>query len=108
MSLEKKMDTIKKLVDTKMNGEKKIVELYVAELGWLILLLDALEFVQDSWYNSTRYNPSSIQYCEDHLAICMHHVYRKNEAYDAHQNNQIYNLIFDELNVFIDKIIAFR
>jgi len=105
---EKKIITLRQLVNKKMQTEEKIVELYVEDFGWLTLLLDALEFVQDSWYNSTRYNRSVIEFDEENISINLKHVYKKNQAYDSHQNNQLYNLIFEEINIFADKIIAYR
>lgn len=104
--LKNKLDAIVKLRNTKIEEENQVMELYVQEIGWIVLLLDDVEVVTDNWFTSTKYNQSEIVYDDGGIFLTVKHVYVKNKASVHTENNPKYNLIFDEIKIFTDKIIA--
>ncbi len=104
--LKNKVDAIIKLRDQKIANDNQVMEIYVQEIGWLILLLDDVEVVTDNWFTSTKYNQSEIIYDDNGVFLTVKHVYVKNKASVHTENNPKYNLIFDDIKIFTDKIIA--
>lgn len=89
--------------------EKNHIEFYVEGLGWLILLKDNIEIVSDNWFTSTKFIASSYTLDETFKnLILFKNIYRINPSFIENENNVKYNLHFNELNVFADKIIAFH
>lgn len=105
-NLQHKLNGILKLRDEKLEAQSQVMEIYVQELGWLILLLDDVEVVTDNWFTSTKYSQSQIVHDEDGAFLTVKNVYVKNIASLHTENNPKYNLIFDEIKIFTDKIIA--
>ncbi|MBN2899856.1 MAG: hypothetical protein JXO44_13895 [Clostridia bacterium] len=104
--LKCKLDEIIKLKSTKLAQQEQVMEIFVSELGWLVLLLDDVEVVTDNWFTSTKYNQSQFLHDENGVFLTLRNVYVKNQASDHTENNPRYNLIFDEITLFTDKIIA--
>lgn len=104
--LKSKLDAIVKLKDEKNSHHEQVMEIYVQEIGWLVLLLDDVEVVTDNWFTSTKYAQSKIIYDEDGVFLTIKNVYVKNQASVHTENNPKFNLIFDEIKIFIDHVIA--
>lgn len=104
--LKNKLDAIMKLRSAKIEQEDQVMELYIQEIGWIVLLLDDVEVVTDNWFTSTKYNQSKIIYDDNAVYLTVKYVYVKNKASVHTENNPKYNLIFDEIQIFTDKIIA--
>ena len=104
--LKNKLDAIIKLRDSKLEQETQVMEIFVQEIGWLVLLLDDVEVVTDNWFTSNKYNKSEIVYDDDGVFLTVKNVYVKNKASVHTVNNPTYNLIFDDIKIFTDKIIA--
>lgn len=91
------------------NSPKNHVEFYVEGLGWLIVLKENIEIVSDNWFTSTKYNASSYGIHEENTNLLVFkNIYRINPSFIENDNNVKYNLHFNELNVFVDRIIAFH
>ena len=91
------------------NTPNSSVELLVDGLGWLIILKDNIEIVSDNWFASTKYLSSTCDVANSASPCVLHfkNVYKKNATFIDNSNNLKYNLIFDELNIFVDKIVAY-
>lgn len=105
-ALKSKLNTIVKLKNEKIEKQEQVMELYIKEIGWLVLLLDDVEVVTDNWFTSTKYNQSEIICDENGVSLTIKHVYIKNKASIHTDSNPKYNLIFDEITIFTDHIIA--
>ncbi len=104
--LKNKLDAIIKLRNKKIEAQEQVMEVYIHELGWLVFLLDDVEVVTDNWFTSTKYSQSEMIYNEDAVYLTVKNVYVKNKASVHTENNPKYNLIFDEIKIFTDHIIA--
>lgn len=91
------------------NTQNSYVELLVEGIGWLIVLKDSIEIVSDNWFASTKYLSSKCDVASEGASCLIHlkNVYQKNSTFIDNANNMKYNMIFDELNIFADKIVAF-
>lgn len=105
-ALKNKLNAIVKLKNEKIEKQEQVMELYIKEIGWLVLLLDDVEVVTDNWFTSTKYNQSEIIGDENGVSLTIKHVYIKNKASIHTDSNPQYNLIFDEITIFTDHIIA--
>lgn len=91
------------------NTSKTHIEFYVDGLGWLILLKENIEIVSDNWFTSTKFVASKFDLHDNNPhAIELVNVYRFNPSFVENDNNVKYNLHFDHLIVFADKITAFH
>jgi hypothetical protein len=104
--MKHKLDAILNLKNEKIERNEQVMEIYVKEIGWLVLLLDDVEVVTDNWFSSTKYNHSQFQYDDSGISLRIKNVYIKNVASIHTDSNPTYNLIFDEINIFTDQIIA--
>lgn len=91
------------------NTSKQTVEFLVEGLGWLVIMKESIEIVSDNWFASTKYSESTCNTLDldTPSLICMTNVYMKNATFIDNNNNVKFNLAFDELCVFIDKVVAF-
>jgi len=106
--LKYKLDVIINFIDNKIEKKEKLLHIYIQELGWITLILDELEIVTDDLYTSAKYSKSEIFYDTDFgLFITIKNAYKKNVFAIENKNNQIYNLAFNEIDIFVDKIIAY-
>lgn len=92
------------------NTSRTTVEFLVDGIGWLVVLKENIEIVSDNWFASTKYTSSTCKILEPDTAslICFTNVYQKNSTFIENNNNVKYNLLFDEICVFVDKIVAFH
>lgn len=104
--LKSKLDAIIKLKEEKAKKDEQVMEIYVDEIGWLILLLEDVEVVTDNWFTSSKYNKSEIECDDSGVVMTIKNVYVRNQASVHTENNPIYNLIFNEIRIFTDKIVA--
>jgi len=104
--LKSKLDAILELKEKKEKNDEQVMEIYVNEIGWLILLLEDVEVVTDNWFTSSKYNKSEIENDESGAFLTIKNVYVRNQASVHTENNPIYNLIFNEIKIFTDKIVA--
>ena len=106
--LKDKLNVLINFIDSKIEQEDKVLHIYVQEIGWITLILDELEIVTDNWYTSAKYSKSEIFYDTNlGLFITVKNAYKKNIFATENKNNQIYNLAFNEIDIFVDKIIAY-
>lgn len=91
------------------NTTRNIVEFYVEGIGWLTILKEDIEIVSDNWFASSMFISSTCKPLDPETStlICFTNVYAKNTTYMENANNVKYNMVFDELCVFVDKIVAF-
>jgi len=91
------------------NTTRITVEFYVDGIGWLIILKENIEIVSDNWFASSKFLASTCRPLDSDTStlICFTNVYRKNPTFVENANNVKYNMLFDELCVFVDKIVAF-
>jgi len=104
--MKHKLDAILTLKNEKIEKQEEVMELYVQEIGWLVLLLDDVEVVTDNWFTSTKYSRSELIYDDTSIFLTVKNVYIKNVASVHTDSNPKYNLIFDEIKLFTDQIIA--
>jgi hypothetical protein len=105
-ALKNKLNAIVKLKNEKIEKQEQVMEIYIQEIGWLVLLLDDVEVVTDNWFTSTKYNQSQIICDENGAGLTIKNVYVKNQASVHTDNNPQYNLIFDEIKIFTDHVVA--
>lgn len=82
------------------------VEFFVDGLGWLVILKENIEIVSDNWFASSKYLVSTCK-AETSCLICLSNVYQKNNTLIENANNVKYNVVFDEVFIDTDKIVAF-
>ncbi len=88
--------------------EKGVVEIYSEGLGWLIVLTNNIEIVSDNWFASTKYSSSELELVDEEAALLkLTNVYKLNSSFVENANNVKYNLMFDEIHLYADKISAF-
>jgi hypothetical protein len=104
--LKNKLKAMVELRNSKIEQQEQVMEIYVKEIGWLVLLLDDVEVVTDNWFTSTKYSQTSIEHDESSVYVTLKNVYVKNQASLHTDSNPKYNLIFDEIMIFADHIIA--
>ena len=90
------------------NSPLPSIEIYVAELGWLILLRENIELVSDNWFSSAKYIASELVASGDSGAIMCKNIYKVNVSHAENANNPKYNLLYNDLTIFVDNIIAFN
>ena len=105
-ALKNKLNAIVKLKNEKIEKQDQAMEIYIQEIGWLVLLLDDVEVVTDNWFTSTKYNQSQIICDENSASLTIKNVYVKNQASVHTDSNPQYNLIFDEIKIFTDHVVA--
>ncbi|MBM7560520.1 hypothetical protein [Fusibacter tunisiensis] len=89
--------------------DKNTIEFYVEGLGWMILLKENIEIVSDNWFSSMKFTASEISLNEEETnLIIIKNVYRANSSFIDNENNVKYNLHFDVLHLYADKIVAFH
>ncbi|MBS7527413.1 hypothetical protein KHM83_12080 [Fusibacter paucivorans] len=92
-----------------INSDLPSIELFVAGMGWLVLLRENIEIVSDNWFASSKYIASEILVPDDAPTVLKcKNVYQVNLSYTDNPNNVKYNLLFEELSIFVDQIIAFH
>lgn len=96
----------KAFIDYFNTTTKSQVEFFVEGLGWLVVLKENIEIVSDNWFASSKYLVSSIG-TENSSLLTLTNVYQKNSPLIENANNVKYNVIFDEVCIFSDKIVAF-
>lgn len=90
------------------DSKKEMVEIYVDGLGWLIILKENIEIVSDNWFASTKYNSSTAEIINAEASLIrLTNVYRLNSSFVENANNVKYNLMFDEICIYADKVSAF-
>jgi len=104
--LKNKLNAVKKLRNEKVKNEEQVMELYVHEIGWLVLLLEDVEVVTDNWFTSTKYVKSEFDCEDDGTFINIKNVYVENKTSIHTGSNPKYNLLFEEIMLFSDQIIA--
>jgi len=104
--VKNKVKAILDLRDQKIKQGEQAMEIYVHEIGWLVLLLEDVEVVTDNWFTSNRYIKSHITTDEMGVSIDIENVYVKNKASLHTESNPKYNLMFDKIMLFSDQIIA--
>lgn len=87
--------------------EKTIVEFFVEGLGWLIILKENIEIVSDNWFASSMFLASECA-IENPATLALKNVYRLNTTFNENANNVKYNLVFDKILLFADKIVAYH
>ena len=96
-------------IDFIQNTTKNYVEFYVEGSGWLIYLRENIEIVSDNWFSSTKFVASKHNLLNENPdVIFFENLYRINASFIENENNVKYNLHFNTLNVFADKITAFH
>lgn len=91
------------------NSPKNHVEFFIDGLGWLILLKENIEIVSDNWFTSTKFNASTYQIHPSTKELMVFtNIYRLNPSFAENENNVKYNLHYNDLNVFVDQIVAFH
>lgn len=109
MSYNQNNEKANAFLDYYTNTNRQYVEFLVDGIGWLIVLKENIEIVSDNWFASTKYLASSCKSLESERSslLCFTNVYQKNAAIMEHSNNVKYNLVFDEICIFADRIVAF-
>ncbi len=88
--------------------ENSHIEFFVEGIGWLIILKENIEIVSDNWFASTKYLASSVELIDEVVGVIkFSNVYTLNTTFTENKNNTKYNLMFDEINIFANKIVAF-
>lgn len=87
--------------------EKTTVEFFVEGLGWLIILKENIEIVSDNWFASSMFLASECT-IENIATLSLKNVYRLNTTFNENANNVKYNLVFDKILLFADKIVAYH
>lgn len=96
------------LIEYFENTKKEMVEIYVDGIGWLIILKENIEIVSDNWFASTKYNSSTAEIVNAESSLMrLTNVYKLNSSFVENANNVKYNLMFDDICIFIDKVSAF-
>lgn len=103
-------EKINTFLDYFNNTGRSSVEVLVDGIGWLILLKENIEIVSDNWFASTKYSASTVKILEPETSslVCFTNIYQKNLTFTENANNVKYNMLFDEICIFIDKIVAFH
>lgn len=83
------------------------LEICVQDLGWLILLKEDIELVSDNWFSSAKYAASEIKPLGEACAIECKNIYKVNVSHVENAYNPKYNLLYNTLTIYMDKIIAF-
>ena len=85
------------------------VDFLVDGIGWLVILKENIEIVSDNWFASSKYLVSTCKSLapETSCLLCLTNVYQKNNTMIENTNNVKYNVIFDEVCIYTDKIVAF-
>lgn len=87
--------------------ESTTVEFFVDGLGWLIILKENIEIVSDNWFASSMFLASECA-IENPATLSLKNVYRLNTTFNENANNVKYNLVFDKILLFADKIVAYH
>ncbi len=96
------------LINYFKDTKREMVEIHVDGLGWLIILKENIEIVSDNWFASTKYNSSTAMIIDaESSLIRLTNVYKLNSSFVENANNVKYNLMFDDICIFIDKVSAF-
>ncbi|MBF4691648.1 hypothetical protein [Fusibacter ferrireducens] len=96
------------LIEYFNNTNREMVEIYVEGIGWLIILKENIEIVSDNWFASTKYNSSTIEIFNSESSLMrLTNVYKLNSSFVENANNVKYNLMFEDICIFIDKVSAF-
>ncbi|MCH4891387.1 hypothetical protein EZV73_27700 [Acidaminobacter sp. JC074] len=104
--MKNKVKAMLNLRDEKIKQGEQAMEVYVHEIGWLVLLLEDVEVVTDNWFTSNRYIKSDILSDDEGVSVTIKNVYVKNKASVHTESNPKYNLMFDKIMLFSDQIIA--
>jgi hypothetical protein len=108
MSLEHQSNKTQLLHQHFLQSEQPYIELFVMGLGWLVLLRENIEIVSDNWFASSKYIASEVLVTENAPTVLKcKNIYQMNVSYTDNPNNAKYNLLFDELSIFVDQIVAF-
>jgi len=84
------------------------VEIYVQDLGWLIVLREEIENVTDNWFTSNKFIASLVEKADEEGAVLkLTNVYKMNASFADNEKNLKYNLTFDEIYISTDKVVAY-
>lgn len=91
------------------NTSRPSVDFLVDGIGWLVILKENIEIVSDNWFASSKYTASVCKAMDPETSslLCLENVYKKNSTLTENVNNVKYNLVFDEICLFVDRIVAF-
>ena len=91
------------------NTSRVSIEFLVDGIGWLVILKENIEIVSDNWFASSKFISSTCRTLDSETSslLCFTNVYQKNASFIENANNVKYNMVFDEICVFVDKIVAF-
>lgn len=107
MKSEQTFEKAKAFLDYFNATERTTVEFFVEGLGWLIIIKENIEIVSDNWFASSMFLASSCT-VENPVALTLTNVYRLNTTFNENANNVKYNLLFDKILLFADKIVAYH
>lgn len=100
--------TSKNILEFFKESEKASMEIYVQDLGWIVLLRDEIENVTDNWFTSSKYLASTMKCLNDEGTVLeLHNVYKVNSYFEDNVKNLKYNLAFDKIHIITKKIIAY-
>jgi hypothetical protein len=107
MISDQTFDKTKAFLDFFIATDRTTVEFYVEGLGWLIILKENIEVVSDNWFASSMFLASECT-MENVATLSLKNVYRLNTTFNENANNVKYNLVFDKILLFADKIVAYH
>lgn len=84
------------------------LEIFIQDLGWIIILREEVENVTDNWFTSSKYNASTIEEVDgEGQVLKLTNVYKANASFVDNEKNLKYNLTFDEIYISTDKVVAY-
>ncbi len=76
------------------------MEIFIQDLGWIIILREEVENVTDNWFISSKYNASTIEKVDvEGQVLKLTNVYKANASFADNEKNLKYNLTFDDIYI---------